>query len=76
MHRPLNDFALGEIHRLSNSRGEVDVPLFAVLPLYELNLRWKRHTGLLMLLSMYITRYLGPNYQEQNDRNLRCPLPD
>ena len=40
---PLDDFALGELQRLGNRRGEVDIELLAVLALDELNFGWITH---------------------------------
>ena len=53
---PLDGFTAGEIHGLSESRGEVDVPLFAGLALDELNFRREWHGCCLALLSSNITR--------------------
>ena len=39
LDRPLDGFTASEIHSLSDSGGEVDVPLFAGLALDELNFR-------------------------------------
>lgn len=43
---PLDGFTAGEIHGLSESGGEVDVPLFAGLALNELNFGWEAHSCL------------------------------
>ena len=40
---PLNIFAFGKVHGLSDGRREVDVPLLAFFALNELNFGWKTH---------------------------------
>jgi hypothetical protein len=45
VHDPLDGFALGELHGLSDCRGEVDVILLAGLALDDLNFCWKAHNG-------------------------------
>ena len=40
---PLDDLALGELHGLSDRRGEVDVILFAGLAADELDFGWESH---------------------------------
>lgn len=45
---PLDGFAAREIHGLSESGGEVDIPLFAGLTFDELDFSGKTHGGLLI----------------------------
>lgn len=40
---PLDALALGEVHRLGDGRGEVDVELLTVFALDELNFGWITH---------------------------------
>ena len=40
---PLDSLAFGELHGLSNGRGEVDVPLFAGFALDELDFSGETH---------------------------------
>jgi hypothetical protein len=45
LNGPLDGFAAREIHGLSESGGEVDVPLFAGLAFDELDFGGKTHRG-------------------------------
>ena len=44
---PLDDFSFFELHGLSDSRGEVDVPLLALLSLNDLDFGGETHSSLL-----------------------------
>ena len=45
---PLDAFALGEVHGLSNGSWEVDVPLLTFFTLNELNFSWITHGSYLV----------------------------
>ena len=53
---PLDDLALAELEGVGHRRGEVDVPLLAVLALDDLNLGRMSHGKASLLLSSYTTR--------------------
>src|SRR5882724_90301 len=49
---PLDGFALGEVHVLSNGSWEVDVPLLTILTLNDLNFSWITHVTIFMQLKL------------------------
>ena len=57
LDNPLDGFAFGKLHGLSDGRGEVDVPLFTGFALNELDFSRESHRWLFSSLTSHITRY-------------------
>ena len=53
MHGPVDDLSFVEVHHLGYGRGEVDVPLFAVLSPDKLNFGGEGHKKLLSCYYAY-----------------------
>jgi hypothetical protein len=60
---PLDGLAPGEVHGLSESGGEVDVPLFAGFAFDELDFGWERHAAPYLVIQLDIRKCDQPQQE-------------